>query len=316
MIIYDWATQSDLVCGLISQTKRFFKIILKTKNEIALLDWWLQHHLRFGDDGSIIVFDNESTEPIVFDIYKKYKNNLLVVQYTGNHDAVHDVNRFGELYQALRLSSDFYTFIDTDEKIYFTDGLKFYSDSMTIKSLIPAVTDHNFFCGYWAHGIALRDDRLDFGTTASVCRGRFEAAKPILPSCFDPKGFINHTFQLIKNNPNAIPLPGFVVCHHKFLNLQRRVDLNVEKIISYGWAKNVEEIIASLNSIETLAKNEQHAAYLLEICACLAGASQFSNQQGDIEIQPDGALVFLDDAARRAISRYVFNFKDFLTFTW
>lgn len=316
MVIYDWATQSDLVCDLISQTKRFLKIVLKTKNEIALLDWWLQHHLRFGDDGSIIVFDNESTEPIVFDIYKKYQKNLTVIQYSGKFNAVHDFNKFCKLYEALRASSDFYTFVDTDERLYFTDGLNFYADEQSIKSLIPGVAKNEFFCGYWAQGVPLKDNRIDFGHTALICQGRFNAAKPILPSSFEPKGFINHTFQLLKNNPDAIPLPGFVVCHHKFLDLQRRVDSNVGKIISFEWAKGVDEIVASLSSIETSAKNEQHAAYLLEICACLAGASQFSNQQGDIEIQPDGTLLFLDDAARRAISRYVFNFKDFLTFTW
>lgn len=71
-VIYDWASQSALVCELISSQHRFIKIVLKTKNETALLDWWLQHHLRFGDNCSIVVFDNESTDLAVFEIYRKY----------------------------------------------------------------------------------------------------------------------------------------------------------------------------------------------------------------------------------------------------
>ncbi|MBU3670866.1 MAG: hypothetical protein FGM17_09135, partial [Polynucleobacter sp.] len=151
-VIYDWITQRDLVCELITSQHRFIKIVLKTKNETALLDWWLKHHLTFGDDGSIIVFDNESTDPVVLEIYRKYGKRLLVVRYAGNPDMLHDVDQFSNLYDALRRSSELYTFIDTDEKLFFTDGSKFFNDVQVIRAIIPSTNHNQFFAGYWAHG--------------------------------------------------------------------------------------------------------------------------------------------------------------------
>lgn len=315
-MIYDWITQRDLVCELISSQHRFLKIVLKTKNETALLDWWLQHHLPFGGDGSIIVFDNESTEPAVLDIYQKYGQRLILVSYGGNPDILHDVDQFSDLYKSLQSSSELYTFIDTDEKLYFTDGLKFFNDVEVIREIIP-LTDHNqFFAGYWAHGIPLCDNQIDFGSNASECQGRHAASKPIMPASFEPKGVINHTFQLMEHNPNAEPLSGFVVCHHKYINLQRRVDINVEKILALGFADSIEHIISSLRSIESSAKNEEHARYLFEIYACMSGGINQHNKKGEIEILTNGDILLMNDAVQEVFRKYVFEFSDFVRFNW
>jgi hypothetical protein len=61
----------------IKENESTLKIVLKTKNETEILDRWLEHHLKIAGDLNVIVFDNGSTNPKTFDIYKKYLYRIL-----------------------------------------------------------------------------------------------------------------------------------------------------------------------------------------------------------------------------------------------
>ena len=71
MGLLTWRQSADEVCRRIASTKAVLKIVLKIKDDPFMFERWINHLIRIVDFSQIIVFDNESTDTEIFDIYTK-----------------------------------------------------------------------------------------------------------------------------------------------------------------------------------------------------------------------------------------------------
>ena len=126
--IYDYATQVKSLCKRIREKHTCLKLVLKTKNNAFFLERWIQHHLKIVGDQNLIIFDNMSSDPAVFDVYRRYASQIIIIHYKQYHLLLHNPNEFYYFYKALYESSDFYAFLDVDEFLYLFDGKQLIND--------------------------------------------------------------------------------------------------------------------------------------------------------------------------------------------
>jgi hypothetical protein len=237
------------------------------------------------------------------------------VSFSGHPDFVHNVSRYADLYNALRVSASFYTFIDTDERLYFAHDGRLYADYQHLAEIVSPLNDGEFYAGYWAHGVPLLDNMIDFGLNSFDCKKLFLDGKPVLSKNFLPRGYVNHNFQLIQNNPDSVPIGGFITAHFPHLNLQRRFEVNIAKIVALGFASCADEVHLSLANIDHYAKNVQHRRYLEDIRDILSGSFP-ERKWGEIDISDEKNLIFSDDSVRAIFSMFSADFSAFSRFDW
>lgn len=124
----DWDREKDKICANIEKTPAVLKIVLKTKDDPFFLQQWIEHHVGIVGSANIIIFDNQSTDPDVADTFGRFSGDIEPISFKGNHNLIHTAAYFPELYEALRRSSKFLTFLDTDERLALFDNDHFYSD--------------------------------------------------------------------------------------------------------------------------------------------------------------------------------------------
>src|ERR1700744_2786099 len=99
-----WEHDREIITQSILEQKSDLKIILKTKDEIYLLRRWLDHHIEIVGLGNIIVFDNNSSNPLINEIYLEYRDRIVVARFSDYPDDIHHPDRFPDLYSSLRES--------------------------------------------------------------------------------------------------------------------------------------------------------------------------------------------------------------------
>ncbi len=191
----DWNQDEREVCARIVQRPAVLKILLKTKNDPFFLGRWIEHHLSIAGPGNIIIFDNGSSNPDVFDIYKRFCGLIEVVNFSGYHNSLHYTSRVPALYEALGCSSQFFTFLDTDEFLVLFEDNFFYNDQRILETLSGA-KDIDVIPATWLYN-------TDWSATRFICaRDRLLSGltwgKPILRSQARLNDFINHNIQLDK----------------------------------------------------------------------------------------------------------------------
>lgn len=89
-----------------------FKIISKTKNEYILIEPWIQYHTKLVGYENIVIFDNNSTDERVLEVYRKYPIEIHQISYP---DSIHFYESHQIFYDTIFNNYDWFTIIDTDE---------------------------------------------------------------------------------------------------------------------------------------------------------------------------------------------------------
>jgi hypothetical protein len=295
---YNWPEQSQDIIQIVESKNSVFKIILKTKNETEILDEWLEHHLNIVGDHNVIVFDNGSSNKKTFEIYNKYINRINLFGFYDNHNLVHNVEFFSEFYESLRKSCKFYSFIDADEFLYFTDGNVLFSDIEFMNVLNRANEEATFF-GLWSFNVPGNKDIFYITNAANTYSSGLKGGKPILSSKYILKGFINHNFQLYHNNSYLNPMGGLLVCHLNMVDRKRRIMINREKILAHKFLKDnneIDEIILN-NNLSKLTGNLSN--YIKEIIHCRdqKWTTYTDPPAGCFKINADRSVIFSNENA-------------------
>ena len=146
----DWNQDEPEVCTRIARRPAVLKILLKTKNDPFFLRQWIEHHLSIAGPGNIIIFDNGSSNPEVFSIYEQYSNLIEVVSFSGYHNSLHYTSKLPALYEALGRSSEFFTFLDTDEFLVLFKDDRFYKDERILE-MLAANKETDVFPATWLY---------------------------------------------------------------------------------------------------------------------------------------------------------------------
>ena len=112
---HHWTHDKARICAELAERRGPLTICLKTKDEPYFLERWITHHANIVGLRNLVIFDNMSTNEAVWSIYDRFRRELLLVQFEGYCDALHVVAHYRELYEALKESTAFFAFLDTDE---------------------------------------------------------------------------------------------------------------------------------------------------------------------------------------------------------
>jgi hypothetical protein len=303
-----WPQQLEDICRIVKSQTSIFKIVLKTKNETDLLENWFEHHLSIVGDLNIIVFDNGSTNKRTLEIYKKYRAKINLFGFHENHNLVHNTTYFSQFYQALRESSKFYTFIDADEFLYFTDGDSCIPDQEFI-TVLKNASDETTFFGLWAANVPGNKDIFYISNSSNTYTSNLKGGKPIISSKFDVKGFINHNIQLYENNSFIKPSGGVLVCHLNMFDKNRREMINIEKILAHKFVKNISDIDNIISDNDLSGLSGPVLVYIKEIIKCRTeNWTPIEHPMlGCFKIHQDRSIEFSDEKSHKVLMDFKNN---------
>lgn len=241
-----WPRDMLRICSLIASEKAVLKIVTKMKNESYFAERWILHYKNILGDVKLIVFDNMSTEPEVFEVYEKYKEHILLIRFEGFMDCLHMANKFMRLYQALAASARFFAILDADEFLYMTDGAKAISDQ-TIVTFLEGQEDVRFFAPFWLANINDRENIFGFDPKDLWL---LHLGKPIVSSSIIPA--FAHALKIyecpILHHTKDLPLAAygrapvcFVLLHLKNTNTYQRIKSNMQKLAAFGVVKDSKD---------------------------------------------------------------------------
>jgi hypothetical protein len=98
------------------------KIVLKVKDEPALLRRWIEHHAAIAGLTNLLVMDCGSSDPEHWAILESFGPDLMVVRYPGPYDSLHVVGRNRPLFHWLTRNAKYLTILDADEFLVGYDG--------------------------------------------------------------------------------------------------------------------------------------------------------------------------------------------------
>jgi hypothetical protein len=288
MPIPSWKDHKEILCKKMIANKSVLKIVLKTKDEVVHLQAWIDHHLKIVGPENLIVFDNGSTSDEVRDIYSRY-SDIKVVRYDGAVDNIHHTRLFPELYEGLRQSSSFYAVIDTDERLVWVDGDRYFNDSEVVRFL---QNEHsgNSFPGFWLQNILGWSNRFAFNTREDVISG-LKWGKPIISSKLNVSGFINHNIQL-GSDAFRSPRANIFVLHLNRLTPTQRIDANVRKLISLGLVPSDSSAQSIVESDFLMFREGNPRNYVKEIQLLAKKTGKF--REGDSNVVPVNQMEFTD----------------------
>jgi len=299
-ICAQWPSDKWDICARLRATKSKLKIVLKTKDEKLFLPHWIKHHANIVEPSNLIIVDNMSVNEEVIRLYDALPSECILFQYDGAVNDLHHVELFRDLYDAIRISSRYYTVIDTDEFLYFLHEGRMIADH-TLSAQLSAGSD-GVFPGFWLQNfpgqtnmffIKRIDENLQWG-------------KPVIPSSLPVRGYINHSIQMFFN---CGPFPirfGVFIAHLKRLDPVQRIEANLRKLKSLGYLPaetSVENL--DLEAIELYHGTNTAAELFREIAQFSRVASTgwppvAAVPSGCLQIQSDGTLAFGDKAAQAA----------------
>ena len=279
-----WPADAAAIRERIAGTRADLKIILKTRNERELLERWILHHLPIAGPQGLVIFDNGSSDPDVLAVYARYGHVVQIFGWDLNHNRIHNATFLRPLYEAIRGSCRYYAFLDTDEFAFWTDGVRLDAAGLATRL---ANDDGQIYPGMWwehcpgATGVYMPKVDLAWG-------------KPLVGVAIDLEGRINHNVQLVQANPGLRLRGGFVVCHHWLDDRERRIRVNIDKCVAYGWVAGVEDIDAIIASDRIEDLSGHFRLWVRQIARLRTVEQEPVDRLGPkaVAVEPDGRLRF------------------------
>jgi hypothetical protein len=308
-----WRTSRVEFLARVAADKSRLKILLKTKDDPYFLEPWIQHHARIAGLGNLVIFDNMSTNAQVLSIYEQYRDRVPIIQYDGHHDAIPHSKHYPAMYDCMKQSCEFYAFLDTDEFLVLIDGDTCACDERIV-AFLDAHPDTNAFPASWLMNVTGSDRRFNVGRSVPDLLRTLVWGKPVVRSRRRPDGLINHNIHAAQLLLAGDIVPNLFVLHMVNLFPQQRIDANVRKLISFGYASRDD-------TIETmLEKNaEDHPDrksiptikwWLKEMRSCLERVRSGDQPggtlpRGCIELTEDGRVLSAGAAEANALTTFL-----------
>ncbi len=302
-----WEKNHAELCVRIEKVKSLIKIVLVTKNDPFFIERWIEHHMKIVGPQNLIIFDNMSEDPAVISVYRKYRNQINIVQFADRYYKLHHTRLYGELYRSLARSSEYSIFLDTDEYLILMNGDQYYDDDR-ILDFVRENLNYDFFPSTWLMNSNWSSSQFSCGTKACGLANNLACGKPLIRAKKIPAGYVNHNFQF----STALFVPPFktdlFLLHLTRLFPQQRILTNLNKLVTEGVAQPGEspESVAGRSDIA----DGILALYVREIRECLAlrGRQDLGNVAlgpGCLELLPGGNVTYYGDAERKTINEFI-----------
>lgn len=307
---FTWGRDNARVAALARSRPGLVKIILKTRNEGLLLERWLRHYLAIVPEGEpIIILDHMSTDRDVWDIYGRYADRIMLVQYDGHVDSAHSLAKFGDLYRAVWDSCAFYALLDTDEFLYFHDGARLVGGSGVLSPL-ERHGGAGVFTSLVLHNVYKRDDA--FYCSEQSAPSCLPPGKPLLNAALMRERLtmpVGHNFDLPVRLLEGARL-GFVLLHMTHLSREQRIKTNIQKLVNFGMLKAGMPIAGIMRLELDGIPPSPVRTYLEELQRLMRIDDEEAETRqcllrDHIEIAGDGSLSFFPASMEPAFSRMV-----------
>lgn len=230
-----WEEDAAAICAEIRARPAPLKIVLKTKNEPLLLRGMVEHHLRIVGNDGLIVFDNGSTDDTVLRYLDELRATVQVCRFAAFHNSIHyTAYDFAPLYAALRDSCSYFTFLDTDERLYWFEPDGTYRADRSVAERIansgaPAIP------GIWAKNFPGEERVVEFSMRQRWRLIRsIKNGKIIVSSAAEPPILVGHNWQAPPAIFEGCAVGNAVIVHLKHLSREQRIASNLEKLSSYS----------------------------------------------------------------------------------
>ncbi|CAO3460128.1 hypothetical protein [Azospirillum argentinense] len=240
MNILKWDHDFLEITNAIRKNIGWLKIILKTRDENLLLRSWIEHHAKIVGFENLIIADNMSKDEKVFEIYNEYKGKISIFQFSGNHNHIHANPRFSELYSALRDSSKYIIFLDTDERLTWFEGDQWFSDSRVV-DFIQSAINGSAIPGAWLVNAPESFESFFVGTDQQNLENNLKWGKPIVSTAIVGAQPIIHNAQFDCSVFRGSEKTNIIILHLTQFP-ERRLMTNRYKLISRGIVSENETI--------------------------------------------------------------------------
>lgn len=302
-----WSVNSEELCARIERTRSTVKIVLKTKNDPFFIERWIKHHAKIVGGENLIIFDNMSDDPNVLSVYRRYRERVEIVRFSGSHNDLHHSLLYKELYRSLARSSEFCVFLDTDEYLILIENDKYYDDDRII-TFVSDNKAYDLFPSTWLWNANWSPVQFSCGTGAADLADKLACGKPLIRSDAIPTGYFNHNFQL----SSKIFAPPFktnlFLLHLAHLYPQQRISTNINKLISRGLARADDSpaMFAKRSDIT----DKVAASYVKEIRDFLAlnecqNPGRSTLKPGCLELSLNQTISYYSNVERKAINDFI-----------
>lgn len=274
------------------------KIILKVKDEPALLEKWISHHAAIVGHENLVIMDCGSTDIQHLEILKRYRNDVLIFNYRKYYDHLHATEGNFNFFRSLSQNCRYITILDADEFLFTNDD-----ESFSTRNIVDKLrhSDIPVFAGTWIENFGFfgdNSDKLDWTkpiltsvTDAQIASGT-AAGKSIIRSnyTFDVK-HIGHNLH-VKEVVSKIGLDSFNQFY--ILHLQNlHPDISRRRILKHLVAKGVvppgtdnsSEILEYLrNALTSSSISDSIRGYSEKFLALASSANQVSHSYETISL--------------------------------
>jgi hypothetical protein len=307
-----WKTDRAQILQSIAAVNGKLKVVLKTKDDDFFIEKWIQHYANIIGIENIIIFDNESTNERTLQSYAKY-DDLLVVGFDGFHNLIHHVHLFPELYEALQASSQYFTFLDTDEFLVRYDQGVVRKDESILETIPPEARD-GFIPTTWLYNQAGYEHRFTCGIERTVLNNGLIWGKPIISSSAPIAGSINHNCQIAEKTISVAPIGGLFLLHMAYLSPQQRIRTNLNKLVARGFIRSgdaIEEVLAK----QCVDNDPNIVLYLAEIRSLTDGTEILHSEadsltSGTLRIAQDGRVEYSTKLEQELVETFIAKFPE------
>lgn len=305
-----WKTDRAHVLQSIAAVDGRLKVVLKTKDDDFFIEKWIEYYANIIGIENIIIFDNESTNERTLQSYAKY-DDLLVVGFDGFHNLIHHVHLFRDLYEALKKSSQYFAFLDTDEFLVSYEQGLIKRDKSIVDRLTPEARG-GFIPTTWLYNQTGYEHRFRCGIDKTVLNNGLIWGKPIISAAAPIAGSINHNCQIAERNVSVVPIGGLFLLHMAYLSPKQRIRTNLNKLVARGFIKRgeaIEDVLA-----KTCEDNDPNIVlYLAEIRSLIDSKEILESEadsltSGSIRIASDGKVEFSSALEESLIGSFVSEF--------
>ncbi|AQS50881.1 hypothetical protein PAEH1_03610 [Paenalcaligenes hominis] len=226
--------------------KKDFFVLLKTKNEVELLEDWIKHYGEIFGYESLIILDNYSDEPLVHDVYSKYIDRVGLIATFGDGDRGHNLIHYPEskesylrFYEEIKKKCRYFGFFDTDEFLVFIDNQRVVTGEEVRRKILSwyGLNKGKILHCYWLNSIPGRSDRYALGSNFLKIFDGVKKGKYFVPSdigCKYPSG--HNSCAPTVYAPHEVSM-NFWLLHRQSSSIERRIKVNYNKINSRGMFK-------------------------------------------------------------------------------
>lgn len=316
--------KNGVVSRLRSMEFSTFKVALKTKDESDLLERWINHYGEIFGYENIIIFDNESTDSDVLKVYERYNNRLgCLLQYgleKGSHNSIHYPENFPDIYEEISKKCKYFAIFDTDEFLFFVDGLMAHSGASALEQLSEEAKRLDYskiiYC-FWLNEMHENRKFFKIGNDNIHLYKGARDGKHFLPSSFMTRIQSGHNSCTPSFLVPETVSTSFYLFHTRTSTPERRARVNFNKLVSRGAVKDGVTLDDFLRepSEELLVKSKVSRttrSYLNEFKSLSnfhfderSKKKDGASLAGGVTVNSRSELVFTDEKAKVIVREFV-----------